>query len=228
MKVYVKKSKGKSKSKSTDKSVVKTSELRKQVKRIVDGLAETKSYLGGISMAPIEDVVRCTNLTYNISQGTAKDDVVGLKYHIKNIRFRGYIYNTASANINFNGGARIVVFRDKIKHTASSTSLSASDILRVSATNAYYALTGHVDLRKVDLLLDMTVPLNQPTDTARISVPVEFNIPINKTVNMDTDNSGWLKDKNIYMAFFYYTGEADVAAASFGLIGDYAVNFTDL
>lgn len=216
------------KSKSSTKDVVKSSELRKQIKRIVGGLAETKSYLGSINMVPLEDTIRCTNLVYNISQGTAKDDVVGLKYHIKNIRFNGYIYNTASANINFNGAARIIVFRDKVKLTSSASTLSPSDLFRVAGTNAYYAMTGHVDLRKVDLLHDETILLTQPTDTARISVPVRFNIPINKTVNMDTDNSGWLKDKNFYMAFLYYTGEGDIAAASFGLIGDYSVNFTDL
>lgn len=216
------------KTKSSVKDVVKSSDLRKEIKRIVGGMAETKSYLGAISMVPLEDTVRCTNLLYNISQGTAKDDVVGLKYHIKNIRFHGYIYNTASANINYNGAGRIIVFRDKNKLTSSSTTLSASDLLRVSGTNAYYAMTGHVDLAKVDLLYDELFELTQPTSTARISVPVRINIPINKTVNMDTDASGWVKDKNIYMAFLYYTGEGDIASASFGLIGDYAVNFTDL
>lgn len=225
-KTYVKKSKSK-RQKTTD-DVVKSADLTKTVKRIVGGMAETKSYLGSINMTPIEDTIRATNIVYNISQGTAKDDIVGLKLHIKNIRFKGYIYNTAAANLNYNGAARILVFRDKVKLTSSSATLSASDLFRVAGTNLYYAMTGHVDLKKVDLLLDKTIELVQPHTTARVSWPVDFNIPINKTVTYDTDNSGWLKDKNYYMAFCYYTGEGDIASASFGLIGDYSVNFTDL
>jgi len=198
-------------------------------RRVTMKAAETKSYLQNSFLDPVDDLIGCQNLIYPISQGTGAGSIIGEKLYIKNIRIKGRLYSNTATNKN-SKLCRIIVFRTKKQLTNTSTnSILSSDLFQNSVGGL--AAKGHVDLHKVQLLVDKTftihMDLGDVTGTAgyRKQIPWEINVPVNRTEYFDQDNSGYLKSSNIYLAYTASDGSATLNPA----VCEYswAVNFKD-
>lgn len=198
-----------------------------QVSRIARSVtlraAETKSYLKDIGNTnQPDDALRVWNLNYGISQGTTAEGIVGEKLHLKNIRIQGIVNSATQGNSNTKT-VRMLVFKTK-KALATGTSgidVTVTDVMRSNIGT----FRNHVDLHKVDLLYDRTLMLTPNYNNQVVSKTFTINVPINKTEYFDTDNSGFLKDKNYYFAIQHYDGNGIYTPATHSFC--YSVNFKD-
>lgn len=192
-------------------------------KRVTLKQSETKSAISSNFLDPLDNNYQVQNLVYFITQGDDGDDMIGKKMHVNNIRINGFIQHTNNGSAS--KFCRIVVFRTKSPLTATKTNLTKTDLFRSGGTT--YVPTDHIDLHKVDVLLDKRITVT-PTisGTVRQGNQVAMNVRIDKDEWFDADNSGYLKGKNYYVAFGCYSGEGGVTAPA-AFTYTWAVNFKD-
>ena len=195
-------------------------------KKVVHREAETKSALNNsIPGNMFNDSVYAQNLNFFISQGSNAENVIGEKFYLKNIHIKGTLSNL----VNINTGNtplfyRLLVIRTKKPLTNSSSIITATDIFRSSNSIASLA---HVDLHKVDLIKDITGKLTNPINLTNDQTRFDINLKINKTHFIDTDNGGYLKDKNYYLIFTAYKVDNPVFNVGF-LSLNWSINFKDM
>ena len=190
-------------------------------------IAETKSAVSVYQTDLFNDLVYALNLNYFLAQGSTSETIVGEKFFLKNIYLKGrfYSYNTASPG-NSPLHCRLMVIRTKKALTNTFASQTISDIFRGSAVEV--ATTGFPDLHKIDVIKDVHFRVPQATiGTSGTSTSFTHNLKINKTLFTDTDNSGYLKDKNYYIIATCY--KADNPAVNVGALRvQWALNFKDV
>lgn len=196
-------------------------------KKAVYKVAETKSPIQIRTSDLFNDLVYAQNVTFAIGQGNTSFAIEGKKFHIKNITVKGriYSYNTATPT-NSNLHFRFLLIRTKKALTNTFGAIAADDVFR--GTTNEVATVGHVDLHKVDLIKDYsTKVLPTPIGSTGTSNSFSMNIPINKTVTVDTENGGYLKDSNYYIITTCY--KADNPAANVGALRmQWATNYKDI
>lgn len=185
--------------------------------------AETKSYFAGYNLTPLDNSWNAQNLIYPIAQGSNAENVIGEKMFLKNIRFKGWAAIANGSTTTATRIARMVVFATKKALTNSSVLITTSDLCRTGGLN--YAPAAHIDLHKVDVLYDNAFELTPGIANQSVTRHFDINVPINKTVFFDADNSGYLKNKNYYMAIVGYDGNGVNAPVQFTY--NFAVNFKD-
>lgn len=210
--------------KTPKKSKLDDKKVAKIAKKVVMRAAETKSSLTSYNVTPIDGAWSVSNLSFPIGQGDTAEDVIGEKVHMKSLNIRGNIY-VQNNNAGTTTIARLVVFRSKQNLTTSSATITATDLVRATAsTNPQQH---HIDLHKVDLLYDTTLVLTpQVANSQTIQQPFVINIPVNKTHYFDSDNSGLFKDKQYYLGFVGYNGI--IVSSPAGCTFTAAVNFKDM
>lgn len=166
--------------------------------------AETKSKLDNYAATNLGDnAVRAWNLTYPLSQGVTSESVLGEKINLKNIRIMGFSRVNSGSGNNNTKIVRLIIFK-ATKQLASSTpiNITPTDLYRNNVTPPQ----NHVDLHKVDLLYDKMLTLTPSLASQETIVPWTINIPLNRTEYFDSDNSGFFKNKNYYLAIHHYDG----------------------
>ena len=190
-------------------------------------VAETKSAISNRVTDLFNDLVYAQNLNYFLSQGSTAESIIGEKFFLKNIYIKGrfYSYNTSGAGTS-PLHCRLMIVRTKKALTNTFVAISTDDVFR--GVTSEFASVGFPDLHKVDVIKDVTYRVPQTTlGTSGTSVAFTHNIKINKTLFVDTDNGGYLKDKNYYLIASVY--KADNPAITVGAIRyQWAMNFKDL
>jgi hypothetical protein len=183
--------------------------------------AETKSYLAARSQSITSDIVYAHNLLYPIPQNTGSTGIVGKQMHVKNIRFRS-TFNTGvitSAPKSF----RVLIVKTKQMLATSTSITSFTNVFRSSGGSVSSSL--HVDLNKVSVILDKQVTFNTSISGVIQTRHWNFNVPLNKTIKFDADNSGVPKDANYFLII---TGTDYSGINVMGqYFYDWAVNFKD-
>lgn len=213
-----------SKAKAT--APVTRKEVAKIARKVTLSAAETKSYIAGYSIIPADNVWNAQNLIFPITQGSSAEAVQGEKMYIKNIRFNGFVAINNPASTSTTRSCRMVVFATKKPLTNSSAAITATDLVRSGGTAN--SMCQHIDLHKVDLLYDRKFTLLQQLGSQTVVKQFSLNIPVNRTVYFESDNAGYLKDKNYYMAVVAsdgFGGSGATAPAKFEYT--WAVNFKD-
>lgn len=205
------------------KKVTTAAQVAKIARAVTLRTSETKSYYSTYTTSPLDDNYVAQNLIYPISQGAGSENIVGEKMFLKNIRLKGFMQINQPNATTTTRCARIIVFATKKQLTNSQTIITDTDLVRTGGASS--SLCEHVDLHKVDLLYDNTWTLTQNLANQIETIPFNINIPINKTVYFDADNSGYLKNKNYYVAFCGRDGGLTSNPVLF--VHNYAVNFKD-
>lgn len=192
-------------------------------KKVVMKSAETKSFLGNSgTIAPLDTIYNVQNLIFPIAQGLSAENIIGEKLHILNMRIRLNMFTTNNSN-NITKYARVVCFAIKKPLTNTNTTITASEIFRVPL--GANPTQHHVDLHKVDLLYDNVFTLVPQVAAQTVQRFVQIPININKSVTFESDNSGYLKNKNYYLAVMGQDGSSISSPVTFTYT--YSVNFKD-
>lgn len=202
-------------------------QVAKFVKATVLKTAETKSYMASYSIIPADNTWNVQNLIYPISQGDTAETIDGEKMHLKNIRFKGFVAINNPASTSTTRLCRMVVFATKKPLTNSSGGITVTDLVRSGGSSN--SMCQHIDLHKVDLLYDRKFAITQNLTGQTVTRPFDLNIPIDRTVYFESDNAGYLKDKNYYMAVVAsdgFGGSAGTAPCKFEY--NWTVNFKDI
>lgn len=211
--VYTKKKATKGLSKAMTKAVTKI------VKKVDHKLAETKSFLGTVSLNPISDGWYSQNLIFALSQGVSAETMVGTKLFLKSFHLRVF-YETLAARGSSPQLIRVAVIRAP-QHLGSGL-LNTSDIVRAPAGATTYQ--HFIDYHKVSVLKEYKRFIN-PLTASQQSTGFDIKIPINKTVTFTADNSGYLKDSNYYLVVNASDYSGVNQAGQFQI--SYEVNFQD-
>lgn len=200
------------------------------IKKVVHKDAETKSPItnngvSGVLLFP--DLVYAQNLNHFIAQGLTAETIIGEKIFIKNIRAKLLMFalNSVSAG-QTDTTFRVAFIRTKQPLTSTNTNITTVDVFRNNPQAV--ASQGHLDLHKVDVLYDKTFHFGQPNQANVLQTKeVEVVLNINKTHYFDTDNGGYLKDKNYYMIYTAHKGDLTVATNCAALRAVWAINLKD-
>jgi len=209
------------------KSYYKGRKLAKFVKRVIYKAAETKSYLNYSELIPINNQTDVKNLIFFMNQGTNAEQIVGEKFHLKNIRIQGSFLSVNAKNSTKSG--RIIVFKTKKPLTNDAlANLPLTDLFRSGGSNI--RMDQHVDVHKVDLLFDKTYRLTPNVEGMEMQKQFKINIKLNKDEYFDADNSGYLKKGNYYLAFTTFDPGCVPEVAPSGLSCRYtfAINYKDI
>lgn len=201
--------------------------FKRAVKSVLYKQAETKSFIAGASLYPIDTDFGCQNLNTGIVQTTSSEGRVGEKIFIRNIRIRGAVTMTNIAT-NSNGKSyRIMVVRTKtlLGPSATNQTMTLSNVFRVSPTGGANITQMHVDLHKVDVLYDKVGTIIPNFDHQGKIKPIFINIKINKNEFFEADNSGFFKTKNYWLLFGAWDGSASATPLNFSYT--WAVNYKD-
>lgn len=196
-------------------------------KRVVHREAETKSAINSLSQAVAGDSVYAQNINFFLAQGDTSESIDGEKFMLKNIYMKASIikHNNSTAT-NEDLTFRVMLIRTKKALTNTSTIITYSDVFRGSSDRL--ASKGFVDLHKVDLLYDKTFHFSQPNQANTFAQKaITINKKINKNLLFDTDNGGYLKDKNYYLIYTAHTPNNTVETVA-TLRAQWALNFKDL
>lgn len=201
--------------------IVTTAKIAQVARAVQSKDAETKGYLSARSQTLTSDTVYAHNLLYPIGQGTSSATMVGKQINLVNMRFRSTLLTgvVSPAPKTF----RILIVKTKQYFTASSTSTPYTNIFRNSGGSVGTDL--HVDLSKVSILMDKQVTINTSITGVAQTKHVNFNIPFNKKIKFDADNSGIPKDGNYFLIVTGtdYSGINTVGQYFY----DWSVNFKD-
>lgn len=201
-------------------------QVRAIAKKVVLREAETKSAIFQTGNNHYHDLVYAQNLIFGIAQGTSANSIIGEKLLIKNINLKGVITNLNNTSAtNSSLMFRTVIIRTKTPLVNTFGVITQDQVFRQNYLEP--ATTGMLDLHKVDVLYDKTHLISQPNisnvDNQR---PFSLNLKVNKTHFVDTDNGGYLKDKNYYLITTCHKSGVIVSNVGY-LRVTWTVNFKD-
>lgn len=202
--------------------------FNKAVKKVVYGVAETKSFIANAAFNLADGSVYAINLNFPLIQGSNAENIVGEKLFLKNIYVKGEMFQVNSATVsNLPSYQRVLIIRTKKPLTNTNVSITPTDVFRLGTATNRWSTNGMVDLHKVDLLYDKLIYFGQPnqanTDQFRA---VTINKKVDRTHYVDTDNGGYFKDKNYYMIICNDKNTAQ-AGNSGSIRISWAMNFKD-
>lgn len=183
-------------------------------KKTLMKVAEAKSY-GDIHFRnATDDFFYYKNLISDIPQGSTSANRSGEQIFIKNltINWSTLGYNTST----FSGDkiCRIIIFETREALGLTNGTLSQSALFRDYSTGN--ASNGMIDFHKVKLLKDskhLHVCQTVGVNTLKYGKMV---IPYNKKVTFTQDSTGtYMKDKNLYVGFGYYSNAGLLAFVDF-------------
>lgn len=191
---------GKSTKKTNSKS---TKAVRKIAKKVVLGMAETKTYFYSFSKNQINFIENYWNLFYDLTQGIADNNRIGDRIRSQSIQLRVNFFENNSVPAATPSDIRVVVFwaKERVNNALGPNTWLGTSLIKPGAGTA---LNGFIDTDKFQVVKDIKYHYN-PNQTSTVTNHYHrINIPINKQIQYDSENGGYLKFKNLYVWWVSY------------------------